>query len=199
MKIKLLLLSMICLTLSGCFSPVKLPQKNLYTLNSAAIVMPTKVHSTKTLLVMATQANDELSTKKMAYVNQLYQIAYFAKNSWIADPADQLSALITSTLQQTHYFKAVVTTPFVGVTNLKLNTYLYKLQQNFLTNPSREQFKLAAQLVNATTGKLIAEKTFYYNIPATSNTPYGGVVAANKAVKQMLQALTQFIITKSSQ
>lgn len=194
--IKLGFTVLICMMLGGCFSPVSLPQQNLYTLNPAVKIMASKQHSSKTLLVMSTQASDELSTQKMAYVNKPYQLAYFAKNSWIAEPADQLSALITSTLQQTHYFKAVVTTPFVGVTDLKLNTYLYTLQQNFLFNPSREQFKLSAQLVNAATGKLIAEKTFQYAIPAGSNNPYGGVVAANRAIQQMLQGLVSFVITR---
>lgn len=180
--------------LTGCFSPVSLPQKNLYTLAANTKSQVAKYHSTKTLLVMATQATDELSTQKIAYVNKPYQLAYFTKNSWIAEPADQLTAIITNTLQQTHYFKAVVTTPFVGVTDLKLNTYLYQLQQNFLVNPSVEQFKLSAQLVNAATGKLIAEKTFQYAIQAPSNNPYGGVVAANKAVQQMLQGLVNFVL-----
>src|SRR5207244_1666649 len=126
-----------------------------------------------------------------------YQLAYFSKNSWIANPADQFTALITHALQQSNYFKAVVATPFIGTTDLKLNTHLYTLQQNFLFNPSREQIVLAAQLVNAHTGKIIASKTFSYSISTISNDPYSGVVAANKAVRLMLRSLVSFVVSSN--
>ncbi len=194
---KLAILCFIFLSIAGCFSPIHLPQKNSYTLNPGPFNVQQSHHSSKTLLVMNTESNDELDTKKIAYVNRPYQLAYFTKNNWITTPADQLNALITNTLQQSNYFKAVVATPFVGVTDLKLNTYLYKLQQNFLFNPSREQIVLAAQLVNASSGKLVAARTFSYEIPTNNNNPFGGVVAANKAVRQMLQQLVVFVIRNS--
>lgn len=194
-QIKLTSVLFILLMLAGC--AVTLPQKNAFTLNPGPLNFRQTHHTAKTLLVMDTEANDELATKKIAYVDQPYQLAYFAKNVWIANPSDQLNALITSALQQSNYFKAVTATPFVGVTDLKLNTYLYKLQQNFLFNPSREQLVLAAQLINANTGKMIASKTFSYEIPAPSNNPFGGVAAANKAVRQLLRDLVKFVVRNS--
>lgn len=188
------LIVIILLTLGGCLSPVTSPENNLYVLNPGKLMVPKDKKSNKTLLVMATDTSDQLATKKMAYVNQPYQLAYFTKNKWAAEPANQLTSLITQALRQTQYFKAVVQTPFVGVTDLKLNTTLTSLQQNFLFNPSRAQFVLSAQLVNANSGKIIAEKTFHYAIPTKSNDPYAGVVAYNLAVKKALQKLALFVV-----
>lgn len=196
-KIKLVIVPTFFLLLAGCFSPATLPQKKLYTLNPSKLVIGRHASSHKTLLVMSTQATDAIEKKKMAYVIKPYQLSYFTENAWAAEPADQLTSLIAGALRQANYFKAVVTAPFIGTTTLKLSTHLNKLQQNFLYNPSREQFELSAQLTNTASGQVIAEKTFAYSIKAPQNNPYGGVIAANQAVKLMLQDLTKFVVRHS--
>jgi len=196
-KVKLLIVQLFSLALAGCFSAVTLPQKQLYTLSPNKLNLKKYQRSHKTLLVIPVQASDSVDKEKMAYVKQPYQLSYFSDHAWAAEPADQITGLITNALRQSNYFKAVATSPFTGTTDLKLSTHLYVLQQNFLYNPSQEQLKLSAQLINTTSGKVIAGKVFYYSIKAHSNNPYGGVVAANQAVKLMLQDLTGFVVRQA--
>ncbi len=180
--------------LTGCLSPVTLPQKKLYVLSPMVDKVTTAHRVDKTLLVMTTQANNALDTKKMAYVTKPYQLSYFADHGWASEPNDQLTLLIASALRDSHFFKAVVITPYVGSTDYRLSTHLSLLQQNFLFKPSIEQLRLSAQLINSTTGKAFSGKTFYYAIKTKQNTPYGGVVAANIATQKMLKDLTRFVI-----
>lgn len=196
-KSALVILLIVSLSLAGCFAPITLPPKKLYTLNPSGIKIKTYRATNNTLLILPTQASDDIDNKKMAYVQKRYQLSYFSEHGWAAEPASLINTLIANALRQTKFFKAVVITPFIGTTNLKLATSLSVLQQNFTVNPSQEQFQLSAQLINANTGKVIAEKTFNYSIKTQYNNPYGGVIAANQAVKMMLQSLTEFVIKYS--
>ena len=182
------------LSLAGCFSPAELPQVQSYTLNSPKVQVAKATPTNHVLLLLATQASPAFSSNKMAYTNKTYEQGYFTKHQWVAPPAEQLTPLIAHAIQQTHHFKAVVTAPYVGQVNYRLNTRLLKLQQNFLQQPSHEQLTLLAQLVQSRTGKVMAEKQFAISVPTQAQTPYGGVVAANRAVQQLLQQLTRFVV-----
>lgn len=184
--------------LSSCTltTPVDL-NKQLYTLNPKIIPIKKYPRSQQTILVLATQSIPELDSRKMMYMTQAHHIGYFSLHSWAAPPAEMLLSLIAQSLRVTHYYKAVLTAPYVGTTSLRLTTQLLQLQQDFRTHPSQIQIVLAAQLSNATTGKIIAAREFKAVVPALQQTPYGGVIAANVASTRILKQLAQFCVQAS--
>ena len=67
-----------------------------------------------------------------------------------------------------------------------------RLQQEFTSQPSHVRFTLRAYLVDSVTRRVIASREFDAAIATTSDDPYGGVVAANRAVHAVLDQLENF-------
>lgn len=185
------------LLISGC-SPVKLPNPTTYQLvPTMPVATPTNKPVAQTLLITMPQNAAGYDTEKMAYVQHPYQLGYFTQNQWVDDPASMLQPLMVEALQDTHHFTAVTGSPFSGSTDWRLDTTVLLLQQNFLTQPSQVELVVDARLVQSSTQRIVAGKRFDITVPTTSNTPYGGVQAANQATTLFLQQLTQFVVNAS--
>jgi cholesterol transport system auxiliary component len=132
----------------------------------------------------------------MVYVRQDHQLEYFAHNEWVDPPARMLEPLLVSAAQQTGAFAAVVLAPGAAAGDLRLNTDILRLQQNFQVHPSRVQLTLRVHLTDEKTRKVLAWQEFSADTPATSDTPPGGVAAANRAVQEVLTQLAQFLVNR---
>lgn len=191
---KIIVLFVMLFLLSSCsvFSPIN-DVKTTYKLNAVPHPLIKKAHRRIALLVTEPETDAFYNTTQIAYTTRPYQIGYFAKNSWAATPSRMLQPLLVQTLQQTRYFFTVSPSSLAGGQyNAILNTEILRLEQDFSQNPSQVHFALRAQLVNATTNKVIAAKQFSAVEIAHENTPYGGVIAANRAVKRVLKQIAEF-------
>lgn len=200
MKNFLLITCIFFLASCSIFSPIKNNAKT-YALTTKTCCSNYSNYQYKsshghTLAVAPVQAMPVYNSNLMAYSTYPYQVAYFAKSTWVAAPADMLQPLIIQTLQNTHYFYAVNASVMTGNYDYILNTQLIELQQNFCKPCSVVRLTLRAQLVNATNNHIIAAKEFSVVERAPQNTPYGGVIAANRATTRVLEKLTQFCLQK---
>jgi cholesterol transport system auxiliary component len=75
---------------------------------------------------------------------------------------------------------------------MRLDTEVLRLQQEFTGKPSQARFSLRAYLVESATRQVIATRQFEATVPAASEDPHGGVVAANAAVQSVLASLATF-------
>jgi len=187
-----LLVSLLLLVSCSVFSPIKTQPEARYELKSIPPVAVAKRAHASTLMVMNPETNPPFNTTQMAYTNQPYQISYFAKSRWAATPAEMLQTVIVQTLQNTHYFHAVIQPPSNSQYSYALSTQVITLIQDFSSNPSRVRLTLEAQLTRTGTGRIIASKRFSIVEPSPQNSPYGGVIAANRASARMLNELTEF-------
>ena len=192
------IISVTCLV-SGCdfLSPVKTQPLSSYTIcnwHASAISHAKKTQSRNTLLVTTPIAAPGYATRKMVYVTIPFKLKAFANHDWVAPPAQLLLPLMVSALEKTRYFHAVVTTPYTGLSQFQLNTQLLMLQQEFLKPDSNMHLMLQATLLNSSTDQVVATRLFDISVPAQENTPYGGVLAANKASIKMSQALAMFVV-----
>lgn len=179
------------LILSAC-SPVKVPPVQEYKLEKASTVRTRQTAHRYTLLVSKPLAASGYTTRDMRYMAKPYELASFAKNSWVAPPADMLETLLIESLENSQHFYAVVRAPFAGMTHYRLDTQLLSLRQNFLKRPSRIELAIKADLINQKTNKIVRSKRFIAEVKATEDTPYGGVMAANKAVRNVLGQIVRF-------
>ena len=74
--------------------------------------------------------------------------------------------------------------PTAATAELRLDTELIRLQHEFLVQPSRVRLTLRAVLVDIATRRVVAWREFDTSVPSASEDPYGGVVAANQAVRR---------------
>jgi cholesterol transport system auxiliary component len=86
----------------------------------------------------------------------------------------------------------VVPAPSIAAGDLRLDTDIIRLQQDFSSQPSRVRFTLRAYLVDNTTRQMLAWREFDASVAAASEDSHGGVVAANQAVQAVLEQLAAF-------
>jgi cholesterol transport system auxiliary component len=137
-------------------------------------------------------------TPQMAYVARRYDVDYFATHRWVDTPPRMLAPLLVRALERTQAFAAVVT-PSSGVTgDFRLDTELLRLQQDFVTRPSRAEVVLRAQLTDVRARRVVATRRFEDAEPAGTDDAAGGVAAANAALQRVLVRLVAFCIEAAS-
>jgi len=163
-----------------------------YELNTLPLTALKKSTHPKILLVTQPQESPMNGTTRMVYTKTPYQVAYFTNNRWVEKPTSMLRKLIIQSLQNTGYFQAVISPMVAGHADLMLNTQLLELRQDFSKYPSQVRLVMAAQLIEMMDNTIIAAREFSVNEIAPQESPYGGVVAANRAVAEMLKQLVSF-------
>lgn len=190
----ILFVSMGIASLMGC-SPVKLPVTSEYQLNSFNTRQYVAKPQPVTLLVTTPDAVAGYETEEMLYVKKPFQLEAFAKNAWTNPPADMLYPLLVQSLQRSGYFYAVASSPYSAIADYRLDTQLLALEQNFLRKPSFVEFTVKVVLTRTTDSKVIASRIITQKIPCPADTPYGGVIAANKASDLITATVTKFVIS----
>lgn len=197
--LRLFYLCSTALLLNGCLSPVKSGPDNTYLINTLPkISAKYREHST-VLMVTPMETVPAYNTTQMAYTSRPYQLAYFAENRWADTPTQMMTPLIVETLQNTNYFHAVITPPYVGRYDYTLTTQILTLKQDFTQQPAALKLTVRAQLNRVASGQLLASKQFNISIPLQQKSPYYGVVAANQATSQLLQEISTFVLAHVSE
>ncbi len=195
MKIRVLAAMVIFnLLLSAC-SPLRMPQQNTYAINNLEkAAVPHYGRSHNTLLVTMPTASPGYNSSNMIYMITPFELQSYAVNRWVAPPATMLMPLFVDALRRSHYFAAVVSPPFSGITTYRLNTNLQLLQQEFILPTSEVNLSVLATLVNSTTNQVVASKEFDIKVPSPANNPYSGVLAANQAASKLSAQLVRFVV-----
>lgn len=173
--------------------PTATPQPSFYALDrppatgriAAAAAAPT-------LIVSPPHAAAGFDSSRIIYVRELHKLEYFSHSEWIDTPARMLAPLLVSAIENGGAFRAVVLTPSAAAGDLRLDTEILRLQHEFGGRPSRVRFVLRAYLVDSVTRRVLAWREFDESAAAASEDPYGGVVAANRAVQAVLVQLAEF-------
>ena len=181
--------------LAGCsaLQPVKQESTSTFALE-ARLARSTAVPSrdAPNLVVSLARAWPGFESPRMAYVRMPHELEYFAKNQWIDSPARMLTPLLIQAAESSGAFGAVVT-PRSGVAaQLRLESEIVRLQQEFMGTPSRVHFTLRVQLIDVAARKVLATREFDATENAPSEDPYGGVLASNRAVSRVLDEVTAF-------
>lgn len=190
------ILAMTSLTLLSACS-IKPEVVNHYQLTALSAPKSTPSPTHKSLLVSPPDAVEGYQTNQMLYTQQPFKLNHFTKNNWFSPPAGMIYPLLIQSLQKSGYFYAVGSGPYVSKTDYRLDTQLLDLQQRFTSKPSVFDLKIKAVLTRTADNHLMASRTFSYHIPCSQDTPYGGVVAANRATRLMTKEITQFVIAHS--
>jgi cholesterol transport system auxiliary component len=201
MKLALLLAAAASAALAagcGAFKPAVSEQSHAYSLageRSAATPprpAPPSAAALLTLTVSPPHAAAGFDSPRMMYTRRPGELEYFAHNEWVDTPARMLAPLIVAAIEDGGAFRAVVRMPSSAAGDLRLDTEILRLQQDFLVVPSQVRFTLRAHLVESATRRIVATREFEAQIPADSENPQGGAAAANRAVHTVLVQLTAF-------
>lgn len=145
-----------------------------------------------TLVINPPRAAAGYDSQRLIYLRQPHELEYFARSQWVDTPARMLQPLIAAAIERSGRFRAVLQMPVGATGDFRLETDLVRLQQEFLSRPSRVHLTLRATLSDTATRRVVAWREFDAAVPAASDDPYGGVVAANQAVREVLEQLAAF-------
>ena len=196
----ILLILASAMLLAGCTN-LQAPQvesPRIYVLDARSTSKAAQVKRDLVLAVSMPRARPGFDTPQMAYLRQPHELEYFAVNRWADTPSRMLGPLLAQALEQTGSFRAIAQTPGVVPADIRLDTELIRLQQNFGTQPSQVQLTLRAQLIDVVGKRVIAVKLFDEAENATTDDAYGGVIAANRVVQRVLGQLADFCINESA-
>ena len=191
----------VLLALDGCASaslwPQPPPQPELFTLDAgvpaaAPVTSPADGRSRPSLVVGAPRAAAGHDDARIAYQRRAQQIEYFAYARWVDAPARMLAPLIVAALQRSGAFASVVPAAAATTAELRLDTELVRLLHDFSTEPGRERLTLRATLIDAPRRRVLATREFDVVEGVVSPDPYGGVIAAQRAVQRLLVELVDF-------
>jgi cholesterol transport system auxiliary component len=180
--------------LAACtaLQPPQVEQASTYVLEAMPAAGAPRPKRDLVVEVPAPRARSGFDTPQMAYTQRANALEYFARHRWADTPARMLAPLIAQALEQSGGFRAVVQAPSLAAANLRLETELVRLQQEFGARPSRVRLTVRAQLIDADSRRVLAAAEFDETEAAPSDDPYGGVLAANRALARLLERLAAF-------
>jgi cholesterol transport system auxiliary component len=187
-------LSLVALCGCSALSPTTTPPVTFYSLDSPPGAAPAAAPeaTAPTLIINPPHAAAGFDSARIIYLREPHKLEYFAHSEWVDPPAHLLGDLLVAAIEKSGAFRAVVLAPSAAVGDLRLDTEIMRLQQEFQTRPSRVRFTLRATLVDDKTRRVLARREFDGSMAATSDDTYGGVVAANRAVQAALESLSVF-------
>lgn len=190
----------IATNLSACstLSPTATPPPTFYVLDNPgraqkSTVPPPRVAGAPTLIITPPRAAAGFDSQRIIYLRESHKLEYFAQSEWVDPPARMLAPLLVDALANNAAFTAVVLAAGSSTGDLRLDTDIIRLQQDFRTQPSQVRFTLRATLVDDKTRRVLTWREFDSSVAALRDDPYGGVIAANMAVQHVLQALSTFL------
>ena len=193
------------LALGGCslLNPSKPVPARFYALQGLATPLrpPPAIapgRALSTLIVNPPYAAPGFDSNRIIFLRSQSQLEYFAHSEWVEPPARMLGPLLVAAIENTNAFAAVVLMPASASGELRLNTEMVRLQQNFQTTPSRVQFALRVHLIDDRTRKVLHWREFQAETVATSETPQGGVAAANLAIQNVLAEVAVFLSNRAT-
>jgi len=200
MKIKFILrhsvITLAALALTSCslLSPVANKTPNKFVLDRAPLHISSRASHTSTLMVSVPVARQIYDTTQMAYTKKAYQIEYFSQNQWAEAPAQMLQPLLVKALQSTHHFHAIIVPPTLDHYEYSLDTQLLKFEEDFTYRIPRFNMTMRAQLSRTSVNQVVATREFSVSEEIPQATPYGGVIAANRASERILAEITRFCL-----
>jgi cholesterol transport system auxiliary component len=139
------------------------------------------------LAVAAPRAAPGFDSARIVYVRKEHELRHYARADWVEPPARMIGPLLVQALERTGRFQVVVAAPGSVAAGLRLETEVVRLQQEFTERPSRVRFTLRAQLSDLQAGRVLGTRELEAVEAAASEDAYGGVVAANQAVRRVLE------------
>ena len=204
---RLATVGLMAVLLGACSSllPKPTPAPSFYALNAgpaparpAASAAGAASPRAPTLVVEAPQAAAGYDSARIVYTRQPHQLEAFAHSEWVDTPARMLWPMLVDTLSAGGAFRGVVGTLSAASTELRLSTEIVRLQQEFGAQGSSVRFTLRASLVDGVTRQLLATRDFEAVAEAATADAQGGVLAADRAVRTVLQALARFCADTSA-
>lgn len=147
------------------------------------------------ILVSVPRVHGGYDSSRIAYMKEDYGLRYYTRSRWADTPARMLAPLLADAIQSTGQFQALYATSGSVSADMRLDTELIRFHQDFRSLPSEMHLTLRAQLIDLASGEVLATLLVDRSMAADTDDAFGGVVAANRLLGQLLDELAQFCVS----
>ena len=147
------------------------------------------------ILVTVPRAHGGYDSSRIAYMKEDYGLRYYTRSRWADTPARMLAPLLADAIQATGQFQALYATSGSVSADMRLDTELISFHQDFRSLPSEMHITLRAHLIDLASGEVLATLLVDRSMAADTDDAFGGVVAANRLLGQVLDELAQFCVS----
>lgn len=151
------------------------------------------VPASATLLIVTPRTQRAYDTTQMAYTMRDHEIAYYRDHEWGATPSEMMQPLLTTTLERTHRFAAILAVPYGGRSTYVLQTQIDELIQDFTQPTVAVRIAMHLQLTNTVSRRAVS-KEIVVTEPMSQRSPQAGITAANRATGKALRQVAQFVL-----
>ena len=145
------------------------------------------------MLVGVPEPAPGFESSQMAYIQIPHEVNYFALSQWVETPARMLRPLLVRRLEQSGIWRSVIPMPTSIRGDYRLDLTHVVLVQEFLQQPSHVRLEWRGQLVNLNDRQVIGTRNFVREEETLTEDAYGGVLAAQQAVKSLLNDLMEWL------
>jgi cholesterol transport system auxiliary component len=176
---------------SGCAVVQRPPEQtqHIFVIDAEFAPPPARATGDATLVVTPPRAAPGIDTPRIAYAPQATEIRYYAASQWAETPARMLEPLLIRALESTGAFRAVVGSASPAAGDLRLDSELLRLQQDFTRTPSEVRVSVRVQVMDLRRREVLATRVFEVREPAPSDDAPGGVAAFNRAMQVVLEEI----------
>jgi cholesterol transport system auxiliary component len=144
------------------------------------------------LVVAAPTAAPGFDGLRIVYVKRSHELDVFTRSEWVDTPARMLAPLLVRALERGGAFASVAEARSAAAATVRLETEILRLQHEFTDRPSRVRLTVRVQLTEMPSRRVLGAREVEAVEVAPSDDPYGGVVAANRAVRRVLEDIVAF-------
>ena len=130
----------------------------------------------------------------MEYKRNPHEIEHYTQSEWAVEAPRMIQDLVVETLLESGRFQDVISGPHHLKTPLRLELYLYRLRQDFTTQPYHATVRLQARLLDTSSSQLIFSHTYQDNEPIMGYNADEGVKAFNRLFSRLLPRLQADLI-----
>ena len=149
------------------------------------------------LVVAQPTAAPGFDGSRIVYVEMPHKLEFFSRSEWVDTPARMFGPLLVRALERSGEFASVAEASSAAAAKLRLETEIVRLQHEFTQRPSRVHLTVRIQLSDVPTRHALGAREIEAVEEAPSDNPYGGVVAANRAVRRVLDEIVAYCRERS--
>ena len=132
-------------------------------------------------------------TRDMTYTMRPYEHTYYAYSQWADTPPRMMEPLVVQALESSGLFAAVVDVSSSVSARLRVDIDLLVLQHEFHVEPSQGRIVVRVQLHDLDTSQVLGTRVLQAERPAPTENAYGGALALNLALEDILGELIDWI------
>lgn len=132
-------------------------------------------------------------SQHMTYTMRPYERTYYAFSRWADSPPRMIEPLVVQAMEASGLFGAVIDASSSVVADVRLDLDLLVLQHEFHTERSQGRMVMRAQLNDLASNEILSTRVFQSVAPAPSENAYGGVLALNLALENILLEMASWV------